>query len=138
MRSRTIGFALLGAATLAAAADAQTTPAPSAIARTVVAATKLPTVTDLPLYFGAASVTVPPGAASSVSAANGILYQISGSTEVSIDGDAQTLSAGEGSFIAGGKTASLKAGSAQPSTFLHFLLTPAAVSVNPPRRHPPP
>lgn len=69
---------------------------------------------------------MPPGAASSVSAANGVLHQLSGSTEVSIDGDAKTLSAGEGLFIAGGKTASLKAGSAQPSTFLHFLLTPAA------------
>ena len=126
MRLRTIGFALFGAAALGAAADAQITPAPSAIARTVVAATKLPTVTNLPLYFEAASVTVPPGAASSVSAANGILYQISGSTEISIDGDAKTLSAGEGLFIAGGKTASLKAGSAQPSTFLHFLLTPVA------------
>jgi hypothetical protein len=69
---------------------------------------------------------VPSGAASSVSAANSILYQISGSTEVSVDGGAKTLSAGEGLFIAGGKTASLKAGSAQPSTFLHFLLAPAA------------
>src|SRR5258708_35062886 len=109
-----MGFALSGAAALGAAADAQIPPAPSAIARTVVAATKLPTVTDLPLYFEAASVTVPPGAASSVSAANGILYEISGSTEISIDGDAKTVSAGEGVFIAGGETASLKAASAEP------------------------
>src|SRR5260221_3474688 len=87
MRLRTIGFALFGAAALAPAADAQITPAPSAIARTVVAGTKLPKVTDLPLYFEAASVTVPPGAASNVSAANGIPFQISGSTRISIDTD---------------------------------------------------
>ena len=36
------------------------------------------------------------------------------------------LSAGDGSFIAGGKTAALKAGNGEPSTFLHFFLSPAA------------
>jgi mannose-6-phosphate isomerase-like protein (cupin superfamily) len=35
------------------------------------------------------------------------------------------LSAGEGLFIAGGKTAALTAGSGGPSTFLHFFLAPA-------------
>src|SRR5439155_13202767 len=43
-RFRTAGTLLLGAAVLAASAAAQTTPAPSTIARTVVAAAKLPTV----------------------------------------------------------------------------------------------
>ena len=50
---RTIGIQLLGAVALAASATAQTTPAPSAITRTVVAATKLPTATDVPLHFRA-------------------------------------------------------------------------------------
>src|SRR3984893_2361996 len=36
------------------------------------------------------------------------------------------LNAGDGLFIAGGKTAALTAGSGGPSTFLHFLLAPAA------------
>jgi mannose-6-phosphate isomerase-like protein (cupin superfamily) len=35
------------------------------------------------------------------------------------------LNAGEGLFIAGGKTAALTAGSGGPSTFLHFFLVPA-------------
>ena len=95
---------------LTASAAAQTTPAPPAITRTVVAATKLPTVTDVPLYFKAVSVTLPPGEKSGVSAANGILYQISGSTEVSLGGEAKMLGAGEGLFIAGGKTAVLNGG----------------------------
>ena len=116
---------LLGGMAVATSAAAQTTPAPLAITRTVVAATKLPSVTDVPLYFKAVSVTIPPGEKSSVSAANGILYQISGSTEVSVGGETKMLGAGEGLFIPGGKTAMLKAGSGAPSTFLHFFLASA-------------
>ena len=126
MLFRTIGILLLGAMALAAPAAAQTTPAPPAITRTVVAATKLPTVTDVPLYFKALSVTLPPGEKSDFSTANGILYQMSGSTEVSLGGETKMLSAGEGLFIAGGKTAVLKAGSGGSSTFLHFFLAQAA------------
>src|SRR6202521_3737147 len=123
---RTIGIQLLGAVAFAASATAQTTPAPPAITRTVVAATKLPTVTDVPLHFKAVSVTLQPDAKSDVSAASGILYQISGSTEVSLGGEAKMLNAGEGLFIASGKTAALTVGSGGPSTFLHFFLVPAA------------
>jgi quercetin dioxygenase-like cupin family protein len=110
---------------LPASGAAQTTPAPPAITRTVVAATKLPTVTDVPLHFKAVSITLQPDEKSGVSAANGILYQISGSTEVALGGEAKTLNAGEGLFIASGKTAALTAGSGGPSTFLHFFLAPA-------------
>jgi hypothetical protein len=84
MQFRTTGMLMLGAIALSAAATAQPAPAPPAITRTVVAATKLPTVTDVPLHFRAVSVTLPAGETSSVSLANGILYQLSGSTEVSL------------------------------------------------------
>jgi quercetin dioxygenase-like cupin family protein len=107
-------------------AVAQQPPAQSPITRTVVAATKLPTVTDRPLLFRALSVTIPAGEKSSVLTADGIIYQMSGSTEVSIGGEAKTLSAGEGLFLAGGKLASMKAGTGEASTFLHFLLLPVA------------
>ena len=123
---RTIGIQLLGAVALAASATAQTTPAPPAITRTVVAATKLPTVTDVPLHFRAVSVTFMPGEKSGALAANGILYQISGSTEISVGGETRMLSAGEALVIAAGKTATLGAGAERPSTFLHFFLVPAA------------
>ena len=126
MQFRTTGLLLLCAMALPASGAAQTTPAAPAITRTVVAATKLPTVTDVPLHFKAASVTLQPGEKSGVSAPNGILYQISGSSEVALDGEAKMLNAGEGLFIAGGKTAALTAGSGGPSTFLHFFLAPAA------------
>jgi quercetin dioxygenase-like cupin family protein len=91
----------------------------------VVAATKLPTVTDAPLYFKAVSVTLQPDEKNDVSAVNGILYQMSGSTEVSLGGEAKILNAGEGLFIAGGKTAALTAGRGGPSTLLHFFILPA-------------
>src|SRR5256885_15191157 len=110
MQFKTGTLLLLGAMALPAPGAAQTTPAPSATTRTVVAATKLPTVTDAPLHFKAVSVTLQPDQKSGVSAANGILYQLAGSTEVVLDGEAKMLTAGEGLFIAGGKTAALTAG----------------------------
>ena len=113
-----------GAIVLGSSAVAQTTPAPRAITRTVIAATKLSTVTDVPLYFKAISVTLPSGGKSSASAANSIVYQISGSTEVSLDGETRILNTGEGLFIAGAKTAVLKAGSEEPSSFLRFFPCP--------------
>ena len=126
MRSTTIATFLLCAVGLATLAAAQTPPAAPATARTVVASTKLSTVGDTPVHFKAVSATIPSGASSSVSSINGILYQISGSTEVSIGGEVKTLSPGEGMFIASGDTAMLKAGDGGPSTFLHFLLASTA------------
>ena len=125
MLFRTTGLLLLGAMALPASGAAQTTAAPPAITRTVIAATKLPTVIDVPLHFKAVSITLQPKEKSGISAANGILYQMSGSTEVALDGEAKMLNAGEGLFIAGGKIAALTAGSGGPSTFLHFFLVPA-------------
>src|SRR6202165_56175 len=110
MRFRTTGLLLLGAMALPASGTAQTTPAPPATTRTVVGATKLPTVTDVPLHFKAVSITLQPDEKSGVSTANGILYQMSGSTEVALDGEVKMLNAGEGLFIAGGTTAALTAG----------------------------
>ena len=123
---RTTALQLLSAVALVGSAAAQTTPAPSAITRTLVAAAKLPTVTDVPLHFRAVGVTLMRGEKSDALAANGILYQISGSTEISVGGEMRMLSGGEGLFIAAGKTATLKAGNDGPSAFLHFFLIPAA------------
>ena len=126
MRSTTIGVLSICLAALCAPAAAQTPPAAPATARAVVASTKLPMVGDTPVHFKAVSVTLPAGASSSVSSANGILYQLSGSTEVATGGEVKTLSPGEGLFIAGGSVATLKAAGGGPSTFLHFLLAAPA------------
>lgn len=106
-------------------AEAQTPPAASA-ARAVIAATKLPTVVNTPLYFRVVNVTLPAGQSSSFEGPAGIIYQLSGSTEVSINGDTGTLDTGSGMFVADGSKASLRAMGGAPSVFLHFLLTPAA------------
>jgi len=126
MLLRKAGILLSCAVALATSAAAQPTPPPAAITRTVIAATKLPTITVTPLHFRAVSVTLPPNDASSVAAADGILYQLTGSTEVSVDDQPRTLNIGEGLFIAAGKKATLKAGGVVPSTFLHFFLVSAA------------
>jgi len=126
MRSTPIGTFLVCAAALASTAAGQTPAAAPATARTVVASTKLPTVGDTPVHFKAVSVTIPSGASSRVTSTNGIVYQLSGSTEVSIGGEVKTLNPGEGLFIASGNAATLKAGDGTPSIFLHFLLAPTA------------
>ena len=82
MQFRTTELLLLGAMALPASGAAQTAPAPPAITRTVIAATKLPTVTDV--HFRAVRTTLQPNEKRGISAANGILYQMSGSTEVSL------------------------------------------------------
>ena len=125
MLIRKVVMLLIGAMALATSAAAQSTPPPAGITRTVIATTKLPTVTEVPLYFRAVSVTLPPSEKSSVSAASGILYQMSGSTDVAVDDQATTLKSGDGAFIPAGRKVTLTAGSGVPSTFLHFILTPS-------------
>ena len=125
MRSATIG-SLLVCAALTVPAAGQAPPAAPATTRTLVASAKLPAVGDTPMHFKAVSVTIPPGASSRVSSTDSILYQLSGSTDVSTGGEVKTLSTGEGLFIANGSTATLKAGEGGPSTFLHFLLVATA------------
>jgi len=53
-------------------------------------------VVETPLHFKAMRVTLQPGGKSSLSAANGILYQLSGSTEISLGGENKVLGVGEG------------------------------------------
>jgi quercetin dioxygenase-like cupin family protein len=125
VRIMTLGTALLAATALALSASAQTAPTAPAITRTIVAATQLPSVVETPLHFKAMRVTLQPGGKSSLSAANGILYQLSGSTEIS-GGENKVLGAGEALFVAAGRTPSLSAGSGAPSILLYFLLAPAA------------
>ena len=125
MLLRIAGILLPCAVALANSVVAQApTPPPAAITRTVIATARLPTVTVAPLHFRAVSVTLPPDDTSSVSGPIGILYQLSGSTEVSVDDQPLTLNTGEGLFIAAGKKATLKAGRGVPSTFLHFFIAP--------------
>ena len=120
------GAILLGVLAFATSVAAQSTPPPSGITRTVIAATKLLTVTEVPLYFRAVRVTLPQGGKTALSASSGVIYQVSGSTEITFDKQSRTLTSGEGSFIAAGRTTTLKATGDAPSALLHFFLGPAA------------
>jgi mannose-6-phosphate isomerase-like protein (cupin superfamily) len=124
MRLTTFALAFT-VAVVAVSAAAQTTSSPTAIVRKVIAATKLPSVTDEPLHFKVLSVTLSPGEKISVSGANSILYQLSGSTGVSGLGEIKALNAGDGTLIAGGATAELTATGGVPARLLHFVLSPA-------------
>ena len=119
-----IAIGLLGVAGLAVTAPAQTPPAAPAITRTVVAGTKLASLDNTPLYFKAVSVSIPPSLKISFSPPpNGILYQLSGSTDLSA-GEPKTITGGGGVMIVGGTTVSLTAGNGEQSTLLYFLLVP--------------
>src|ERR1700751_4856091 len=61
VRIMTLGTALLTATALALSASAQSTPTAPAITRTIVAATKLPSVVETPLHFKAMRVALQPG-----------------------------------------------------------------------------
>ncbi len=120
-------LAFLGATmTLADRAAAQQAKSQTAaITRTVIASAGLPTVVAEPLRFELMSVTLQPGQSSSFKGASGIIYQVSGSTGISVGGKTKTLDPGAGLFIAEGTKATLRTTGGKPSTLLHFLLAPA-------------
>ncbi|MGA8758502.1 MAG: hypothetical protein WB611_19695, partial [Stellaceae bacterium] len=114
-----IATTLVGVAALTFAAAAQAPPVVPAIARTIVAGTKLPSLGNASLYFRAVSVSIPPCRKISLPASNSILYQLSGATQIA-DGETKTITAGAGALIAGGTSASMTAGNGEPSTLLYF------------------
>jgi quercetin dioxygenase-like cupin family protein len=126
MRYAIAGTALLTLA-LAVPAAGQNPPAAPAIVRAVVAAGKLSDVVAAPLYFRAASITLPASGTSRVSAPNGILYQLSGSTTVAASGENKTLGPGDAIVLAAGVEAVLTAASDGSSRVLFFVLTTAAL-----------
>jgi len=132
MRLSIIGPVLLLTAAAAVPATAQSQSAAPAVGRTVLAGTKLPDLATAPVYFRVISVTMPARATSHLTAAaNGILYQLAGSAEITAAGETKTVVTGEALLIAAERETLLKAGGDGPSRSLHFLLIPAA-SVNTP------
>lgn len=115
-----VAMAILGAPVTQTAAQT-----PPKTTRTVIAATTLASVVAEPLRFRLLSVTLTPGQSSTSEGGNGVVYQVGGSTRVSVGGVDKTLSPGEGMFMAAGQQATLMVEGGNPSTILHFLLVPA-------------
>jgi quercetin dioxygenase-like cupin family protein len=117
---------LFTATVVAASAAAQNTQPPAATVRKVIAATKLPAVTNGPMNFKVLSITLSPGEKIDVSGTNSIIYQLSGSTGVTGLGEAKVLNAGDGTLITDGAMATLAAGGGAPASLLQFILSSAA------------
>src|SRR3954465_12714818 len=102
MRFSTAGFAVVVAAILAAPSVALAAaaappagppggalappPAPPAVA---LAPAKLASVNDAPRYFKVVSVTLPAGKKSSVTGPAGVIYQVIGSSTVTLGGESK-------------------------------------------------
>ncbi len=123
MRLGTTAAASFSALFLAASVHAQS--APGTPVRMVLASAKLPSVTDTPLYFKVVQIVLPAGGKTAISQSTSIVYQVSGSTQVMVNGEGKTLSAGEALFIPGGAAAQLEATGADESTLMRFALAPA-------------
>jgi quercetin dioxygenase-like cupin family protein len=130
MRIRSWSWLALVLSTLALPALAQTQPANTV--RTLLAAGHLGSVVDTPLYFRLFTVRLPAMEHVSYGGANSMLYVLSGTLTVALDGTAQTVSEGAGFFIPAGRAAAFVATGAEPVRFLQFVLSPAAEAQKPP------
>jgi mannose-6-phosphate isomerase-like protein (cupin superfamily) len=125
MRYGRIGIALLGIM-LASPVPAQTTSYSSSANATVVDSVTLPSVNALPLYMRVIGGRLIDDKVSGVSSATGIYYQVSGTTELSIDGRMRTIHSGEGVFVPGGAKLIISTVGDEAATYLQFLLSPVA------------
>jgi hypothetical protein len=90
----------------------------------VIAATTLQNVAGQPTYARLIGGTLWSDGLVAVSSADGFFYQISGTIEISLDGQSQTLVAGSALYIPSGVTLIAKAvGPDHPSVYLQFLLS---------------
>ena len=118
-------LAALGLAALTVhPAGAQDAPRADRPIRLVVASSKLP-VDEVALHFRLVRVTIPAGQSILYTGPQGMVYPTSGALSIVIDGDRRALQDGEGAFLAGGRRATLAAGTTA-ATFLHYLLVTRA------------
>jgi quercetin dioxygenase-like cupin family protein len=124
MRIRSSSWLALILSSLALPALAQTQPANTV--RTLLAAGHLGSVVDTPLHFRLFAVRLPAMERVRYSGPNSMLYVLSGTLTIALDGTAQTVSESAGIFIPGGSTAVFGATGTEPAHFLQFILAPAA------------
>ena len=130
MRIRSWSGLALVLSSLAQPVLAQTQPANTV--RTLLAAGHLGSVVDTPLHFRLFAVQLPAMERVSYSGPNSMLYVLSGTLAVALDGTAQTVSEGAGVFIPAGRAAIFGATGIESAHFLQFVLAPAAEAQKPP------
>jgi quercetin dioxygenase-like cupin family protein len=112
---------------LAVPVDAQGPSAgPARPTRMVIASTRLPSVVDTPLHFRLLRVSIPAGQAGAYAGPNGMLYVLSGTLAVALDGDHRALHEGSATFLPAGRRVTLTAAAGVPAVALHFVLGTAA------------
>jgi quercetin dioxygenase-like cupin family protein len=119
---------------LALSAFAQSQPANTV--RTLLAAGRIASVVDTPLHFRLFAARLPPTERVSYNGPSSMLYVLSGTLSVALDGATQVFSDGTGVFIPAGRAAVFSATSAEPARWLQFILAPAAEAQRPPLEAP--
>ena len=124
MGIRSWSWLALVLSSLALPALAQTQPANTV--RALLSVGHLDSVVDAPLHFRLFAVRLPAMERVSYSGPNNMLYVLSGTLTVTLDGNAQTVSEGAGVFIPAGRTAVFGATGIEPGHFLQLVLAPEA------------
>jgi quercetin dioxygenase-like cupin family protein len=116
-----LAFALVVTAPgMQAAAQSQPESPDSAL----LATGHLASVVDMPLYFRLYRAHLPAAQHASYRGSNAMLYDLSGTPAMGIDGAAaQPLTEGTGAFVAAGQTATIGASGSEPAELLLFVLT---------------
>jgi len=97
---------------------------PAGTVRTLLASGHLASVVDLPLFLRLYRARLPAGQHASYQGASAMLYDLSGTSTIDIDGGAaQPLAEGAGAFIAAGQAVTITAAASEPTDLLLFLLT---------------
>jgi quercetin dioxygenase-like cupin family protein len=97
---------------------------PTSTAQISLAAGRLASVVDIPLFFRLYGVSLPTGQHSSYSGSTAMLYALSGAPTIDLDGTVQSLAEGAGAFIPAGKAANVGGSGSEPTNLLLFVLTP--------------
>ena len=121
MRNPLRAFLTLMLSSFVLPAVAQSPPANTV--RTPLAAGRLTSVVEMPLYFRLYRARLPAAGRSSYSAVNTMLYGLSGALTIDIGGTAQSLAEGKGVFIPAGQEATISASGSGSADFLVFVLT---------------
>lgn len=95
--------------------------APGRPVRTVIASARLATVVDAPLHMRLLRMSVPAGQSVVAHGPNGMLYVLSGSLDVAVDGERRALHDGNAVFLPAGHRVVLAAPAA-PAVALNFML----------------
>jgi quercetin dioxygenase-like cupin family protein len=130
MRIRSWSLLALILPSLALPAFAQSQPANTV--RTLLAAGRIASVVDTPLHFRLFAASLPATEHVSYNGPNSMLYVLSGTLSVALDGTPQLFSDSTGVFIPAGRAATFSATSAEPARWLQFILAPAAEAQKPP------